>query len=173
VLLPRQRRLPAEHLDPTSRYRLVGVLVWLAAAERHVPARAMAVVAVTLTRWDKGTTHFKEDITPAKLEKAKRTARRVATDDEESDKVKARSKGQCEVIEALRNDWAPKSFTMKRCPKRALHVHHLLGGIGVRGRGKSALAENKLHLCPDCHSDIHAHVLVKFSEDGKEWRRRT
>jgi hypothetical protein len=128
---------------------------------------------VSLIRWQPGETHFKHDATPVKVEKAKRTTTRAAVDEKESDKVKVRSKGQCEVIEALRNDWAPKSFTMKRCPKRALHVHHLLGGIGVRGRGKSALAENKLHLCVDCHSDIHAHVLVKFSEDGREWRRRT
>jgi hypothetical protein len=115
---------------------------------------------------------FKHDEPPEKLKKAKRLTTRAATDEQESDKVKARSKGQCEVIEAIPNAWSKKSFTLKRCPKRALHVHHLLGGIGVRGRGKSALADNKLHLCPDCHSDIHAHVLVKFSEDGREWRRR-
>jgi hypothetical protein len=129
-----------------------------------------------VTRWsrpDRAQTFFKHDETPAKVVKAKRASTRAATDEKESDKVKARSKGQCEVIEAIPNAWSKKSFTLKRCPKRALHVHHLLGGIGVRGRGKSALAENKLHLCIDCHSDIHAHVLVKFSEDGREWRRRT
>jgi hypothetical protein len=129
-----------------------------------------------VTRWsrpDRVQTFFKQDETPAKVVKAKRVTARAALDEQESDKVKVRSKGQCEVIEAIPNAWSKKSFTLKRCPKRALHVHHLLGGIGVRGRGKSALAENKLHLCVDCHSDIHAHVLVKFSEDGREWRRRT
>ena len=31
---------------------------------------------------------------------------------------------------------------------------------GVRGRGTSALAINKVHVCVDCHRKIHAHVLV-------------
>jgi hypothetical protein len=34
-------------------------------------------------------------------------------------------------------------------------VHHKLGGHGVRGRGPSALPENKLHLCLECHKAEH------------------
>ena len=87
---------------------------------------------------------------PAKLEKADRTAKRVDRDDKESKKVRERSKGRCEMWEGL-----------VRCTRRAVHVHHLLGGIGVRGRGDSAEASRKLHLCNSCHSDLHSHVLVR------------
>ena len=47
-----------------------------------------------------------------------------------------------------------------RCARRAVHVHHLMGGIGVRGIGDSALAVNKVHACASCHKAIHAHVLL-------------
>ena len=97
---------------------------------------------------------------PRKLEKADRRKARVSVDDRESAKVKARSGGQCEVRCV---DGRPY-----RCPRRAIHVHHRLGGIGVRGHGDSAKAENKLHVCDRCHRDMHAHVLVP---DGKQFRR--
>lgn len=94
---------------------------------------------------------------PAKLEKADRLKARVSVDAAESRKVKARSGGQCEVV----NEFG-------RCVRRAVHVHHRLSGIGVRGRGASAKADNKLHLCDRCHGDIHAHVLIP---DGPYFRR--
>ena len=101
---------------------------------------------------------------PRKLEKADRTKRRVSIDDKESDKVKARSGGQCEVR------WFGATGQVEyRCQRRAVHVHHMLGGIGVRGRGASALAENKVHACDKCHADIHAHVLVPVN--GRLYRR--
>ena len=72
------------------------------------------------------------------VKRAKKAA--IASNDRrESAKVKSRSGGVCEDCDRA----------------RAVHVHHLLGGIGVRGRGKSALAENKLHLCTACHARAH------------------
>jgi hypothetical protein len=96
---------------------------------------------------------------PAKLAKADKTKDRESRDDAESRKVKARSGGQCEIVLS--------QPTQHRCPRRGLHVHHLLGGFGVRGRGDSALAANKLHVCERCHSDIHAKVLIRL---GDAWK---
>ena len=93
---------------------------------------------------------------PAALERADRRAALVARDKAENVKVKARSGGRCEVVVAGR-----------RCPRRAVHVHHLLGGWGVRARGNSAFARAKVHVCVGCHGDIHAHILVR---DGAHWR---
>lgn len=104
---------------------------------------------------------------PEKLEKADRLRTRVSIDEKESAKVRERSGGRCE-IEVNRYDKFGLWASSARCSRRGLHVHHKLGGFGVRGRGDSAKAINKLHLCNACHSDIHAHVLVP---DGQYWRR--
>ena len=95
---------------------------------------------------------------PVSVLKDERTRRRQSIDERENEKVKARSKGQCEIV------FADK----QRCRRRALHVHHLLSGIGVRGRGPSALAENKLHVCETDHRHIHGRVLVQH---GTTWKR--
>ena len=100
---------------------------------------------------------------PAKLERADRKTAREKADKAESDKVKARSGGRCE----MRVDRAVANL---RCQRRAVHIHHMIGGWGKRARGISTLAANKLHLCNRCHSDIHAHVLVP---DGDHFRRVT
>ena len=105
---------------------------------------------------------------PAALERKDRKAALAAIDHSESQKARKRSGGRCELIEAHPNAWSSRSFSLKRCNRRAVHVHHLLAGIGVRGRGASAKAENKLHLCQHCHADMHAHVLVP---DGQQFRR--
>ena len=102
---------------------------------------------------------------PAKLEKADRKSARESKDKKENVKVKARSGGRCEAWEHV---YVGASYGRWRCERRARHIHHRLGGIGVRGRGASALAANKLHLCERCHSDVHAHVLVP---DGEFFRR--
>lgn len=102
---------------------------------------------------------------PAALEREDRRKARESRDRAENATVKRRSEGQCEVWQWERTRLGVIAF---RCEKRALHIHHLLGGIGVRAIGKSALAENKLHVCMDCHRAIHAHVLVR---DGQYWRR--
>ena len=108
---------------------------------------------------------------PAKLERLDRKRERARIDRLENAKVKRRSTGFCEVIvtvgERIDKDFGPVTVT-RVCPRHAAHVHHLLCGIGVRGRGESALARNKLHVCAKCHSDIHAKVLIR---DGSTWRR--
>ena len=86
---------------------------------------------------------------PRALEKDDRRKAIEARDRRESAKVKVRSGGQCEVRTGA-----------VRCTHRAAHIHHLLGGFGVRGLGDSALPKNKAHVCVDCHKAIHAHVLV-------------
>lgn len=108
----------------------------------------------------------KFEMRPAKLEKQTRTAKRQEIDDKESAKVKVRSEGRCEI-------WTEVNRKVAwRCKRRALHVHHMLGGIGVRGRGESAKAIRKQHVCPDCHSDIGAHVLVRQGAEMPHFRDR-
>ena len=103
---------------------------------------------------------------PCKLEKADRLKVRVSIDDRGSDQAKARSGGRCEVwVEVNRKvEW--------RCKRRAVHIHHMLGGIGVRGRGESAKAIRKQHVCSDCHSDIGAHVLVRQGDQVPHYADR-
>ena len=55
-----------------------------------------------------------------------------------------------------RSDWRCEAFEHGlRCWYTAVHIHHKLKGRGVRGRGKSALAEQKLHLCLKHHNREH------------------
>lgn len=103
---------------------------------------------------------------PRKLEKADRLKLRTSVDDKESDKVKARSGGRCEV-------WTEVNRKVAwHCKRRAVHVHHMLGGNGVRGRGQSALAAHKQHVCTECHSDIGNHVLVRVGDVVPIWTDR-
>lgn len=81
-------------------------------------------------------------------------------DEKESQKVRKRSGGRCEVIEAGR-----------RCPRRAFHVHHQKGGRGVRGRGESALAQHKTHACVQCHDRMTNRTLQHI--DGQRYRAVT
>ena len=89
---------------------------------------------------------------PRALDKAVRRKALEAFDTRESAKVKVRSGGLCEVQEESRKAWV-------RCGRHAMHVHHLLGGLGVRGVGESALSSNKVHVCAVCHRLIHNHIL--------------
>lgn len=92
---------------------------------------------------------------PRALEKKQRTRAMIDIDILESQKVRARANGQCEVRELLRDG------TVVRCTRKAYHLHHVLSGWGRRARGSSALAENKLHTCARCHQEIHAHILKR------------
>ena len=106
---------------------------------------------------------------PAALQRQDRRKALKKADASENDKVRCRSQGRCEAVELHLNTWSKfGSSTATRCERRAIHFHHRLSGIGVRGRGKSALAQWKYHLCQKCHSDIHAHILVP---DGDYFRR--
>lgn len=94
---------------------------------------------------------------PAKLERADRKTARARLDKAESAKVKARSGGRCEVVEISRTHHGYATY-FDPCQRRAVHVHHMMGGIGTRGRGKSALATHKQHVCEPCHRDITGDV---------------
>ena len=93
---------------------------------------------------------------PRLLEKREQHAAIRAMDRVENLKVKTRSGGQCEVQ-------APR-----RCARRAFHVHHLMSGIGRRNMGPSILADHKLHVCENCHAEIHGHVLKPTSDLTRE-----
>lgn len=73
---------------------------------------------------------------------AVRKARR-SKDERESDKVRARSGGRCEI----------SVIGERACPRKAVHVHHMIGGR-MRARGASALADHKQHCCENHHRDI-------------------
>jgi hypothetical protein len=103
---------------------------------------------------------------PRLLEKKDRRAAIAATDKAENTKVKARSGGQCEVIEAGTNAIFQK--VTRRCPLRASHVHHLISGIGRRNVGKSIEAAHKIHVCEKCHELIHGHVLKPINATERE-----
>ena len=95
----------------------------------------MAKIDYSVLKFAKDKPHWKV------IEDAK--AERTGVDEAESDKVRKRSKGICEV-----------TVDGTRCKRRAFHVHHQLGGNGRRGRGESALAKNKTHACVQCHEQI-------------------
>lgn len=102
---------------------------------------------------------------PAALLRDDRRKKRVSLDERESEKVKARSGGQCEIAEV----------GQPRCRKRAFHVHHMLSGIGVRGRGESAKAIRKQHTCPDHHDLITGKKLFRLGGElphYTNWYRR-
>ena len=89
---------------------------------------------------------------PRLLEKRAAKAAIEQMDMDENRKVKQRSGGRCEVqVIGKAIIW--------RCPLRASHVHHLMGGIGRRNVGRSITAECKLHVCERCHEELHGHVL--------------
>lgn len=102
-------------------------------------------------------TFFKSDIRPAALARQDRRKALEAQDDKDSDTVKVRSGGQCEVFVLI----TPPAYGRK-CQRRAVHVHHMLGGNGVRARGESAKAIRKQHVCAACHTAIGNHTLVRI-----------
>lgn len=103
----------------------------------------------------------------AALDRKDRRSARKAQDEAENKKVRQRSGGRCEVVDYVIRVNEPK-HPYARCWHRAAHIHHRIGGWGKRARGTSILAENKLHVCADCHRLIHAHVLVP---EGDSFRR--
>lgn len=98
---------------------------------------------------------------PRALDKADRDKLVVTTDKAEDKKVKARSKGQCEVF----------VVGIGRCQRKAEgQPHHMLGGWGRRARGRSALAEHKQHCCGEHHRQITNHTLrLTVSGDFPQW----
>lgn len=120
---------------------------------------------MSLIQWERGKTYFKEDVVkPRALEKADRVKTLKKSDEEHNVEVKARSKGQCEVV------WfGKKARKVARCEKRASQIHHMYGGSGVRARGKSILAKHKQHVCDSCHSLITSKVLRRIGKEERLW----
>src|SRR3990167_2409825 len=98
----------------------------------------------------------------AKARIAKVRSARQSVDRRESAKVKARSEGWCEVMRL-------GPFGDYRCVLKANQVHHMLGGIGTRGRNRSALAEHKQHVCDTCHQLITEKRLERIGGDVPLW----
>jgi hypothetical protein len=98
---------------------------------------------------------------PRALDKEDRKKWIASTDKVEDKKVKARSKGQCEVFVVGHG----------RCQKRAEgDPHHMLGGWGRRARGRSALAKHKQHCCRTHHRAITNHTLRLLANgDLPQW----
>ena len=86
-----------------------------------------------------------------------------ALDRAESVKVRERSGGRCEVT--IRQILPSGLAIDLRCPYTAVHVMHLIGGNGRRGRGKSCLRIHKLHGCAEHHREIDGGI------GGKKLRR--
>lgn len=100
---------------------------------------------------------------PRLLDKRERAAKVGAEDRAENAKVKARSRGECEVRELFPNALTRATYIC-RCHRRAGHIHHLRSGIGIRNRGDSIKAKCKLHVCELHHEEIHSHVLKPVNE---------
>ena len=100
---------------------------------------------------------------PRLLDKQDRKADLAKRERVENATVKARSGGRCEAWERFAGHFIDGRPNDLRCVRRAVHIHHLISGVGRRNVRESVLAEHKLHLCPRCHQDIHGHVLLHVS----------
>ena len=87
----------------------------------------------------------------ATADRAARKRSMQALDRAESDIVRERSGGLCEVYVATLG-------VGLRCFCRAVHVHHMIKGRGKRAVGESVLAKHKQHVCHQCHQDIEGGV---------------
>lgn len=112
-----------------------------------------------------GAAMFKADMIPVAVAREKRKQTRLATDEEGTQEVHERSKGQCEVT------WFGKrAKRVIRCQRpRMIGVHHMIGGHGKRGRGISALAIHKQDVCSECHRLITSHVLRRVGDEVPLW----
>ena len=106
---------------------------------------------------------------PRLLDQREKKAEQAAVERAENMKVRKRSGRRCEAMERFEcfDRFFGSVFTDLRCRRYASQIHHLLGGNGRRGKGESALAENKQHVCAECHLEITRHVLVLVSCDPK------
>lgn len=100
---------------------------------------------------------------PRDLDRQALAKLRDKIDRQERAKVMARSGGRCEVRVTV---MVVEPFDL-RCTGRSTEVHHLIGGIGRRNKGRSILAEHRLATCQSCHTAITRHVLQPVGE-GRE-----
>jgi hypothetical protein len=102
--------------------------------------------------------------------KAARARLQAKVERVENEKVVARSGGRCEV-------WYADEFD-GRCIYVATQIHHMLGCWRMRGKGQSALAKHKQHVCAECHRAITGDVNRKLIRVGgpvpyyADWYRR-
>ena len=89
--------------------------------------------------------------TPSKVDRETRRRAAVARDRKGSRQVRTRAAGQCEAV-----------VNGQRCPWVGRHVHHMIGGIGKRGHGISALAERKQLVCFGHHTLIHQNNVERI-----------
>jgi hypothetical protein len=113
-------------------------------------------------------------VTYPKPTPSKRKHPDAALDTRESAKVRKRSGGQCEVREVLElGGWLGPAGMPVRCQRAATQVHHMIGGNGKRGRGISALAIHKQHMCDACHlwitGDLGGKKLKRIGGDVPLW----
>ena len=104
----------------------------------------------------------------AQREKRRRHHVRMSLDVVESNQVRARSGGQCEVR------WLGATGQGEsRCLHLATQVHHMIGGHGRRARGISMFAEHKQAVCDPCHlgitGDIGGKKLVRIGGVVPHW----
>lgn len=78
---------------------------------------------------------------------------RRSKDARESDKVRERCGGKCEI----------SVIGERPCRRASAHVHHMIGGR-MRGRGASALAQHKQAACDVCHRQITGELGGKSLE---------
>lgn len=78
---------------------------------------------------------------------------RLSLDVTQNEVVRLRSGGRCEVL-TLILEQSGDFVDRERCYHPATEIHHLIGGWKRRGRGSSALAEHKQHVCRSCHRAI-------------------
>ena len=94
--------------------------------------------------------------TPSSLVAEQTRKLRRSRDDKESDKVRVRCAGRCEI----------SVIGEPKCKRKAEHVHHMIGGR-MRGRGASALQDRKQAACSACHLDLTGTVGGKtLKRDG-------
>ena len=99
---------------------------------------------------------------PATTRRQEQRARRTALearDELGNIQVKARSMGWCEL-----HPWT-------HCGHRLAHIHHMLGGVGRRGVGDSALPQNKIAVCALCHHSIHSgDIVLQYHDETNRFR---
>jgi hypothetical protein len=104
---------------------------------------------------------------PRILEKRETKSALTAKDNAERKKCHLRSGMRCEVKEVTPKPEQSLIVT-KRCKGKAVHNHHLKGGVGRRNVGDSILAAHRIDTCQKCHQDIEAEILVPANRDHAE-----
>lgn len=101
---------------------------------------------------------------PHVLVKREKKAAMTAEDTRQRKLCHLRSGGRCEVIEVIAKP-EQSAIVKKRCKGKAVHNHHLIGGVGRKNVGVSILADHRIDCCIRCHQDIEAEILIPSHRD--------